>query len=334
MYIVPEAPILSIEEIKSFLDEKSDLLSTPNVVSLGFSNERVDGKKTGGKIFRVGVIKKLPRERIEYPDFVIPKFFKHIFSSDNRKVVIPVTIEEEGELEFIGHEAETKKIGPGEDDPPYKGGILIQNASNVRTGCLGVNAEYKGKNRLLTVAHLLTRFDPKNIGKNVLVREKGKEKFNVILATVTGQVDVTLYDTFKKVKQPNVVSACQDLAWADFTEGIGSPEIKNIGIPGKIRKINPDERVKYYAGFSNVVGRNVEVEDIEVRTKIKIENKNGAEKPKYASFTSLCLFKPPKHLEHGDSGTAIVAESDNALVGMLMSRSPSKTSHYFCKLQP
>ena len=92
------AAILSTEEAKSFLESKRHLLSTPNVVSLGFSNEKVDGKKTGGKIFRVGVIKKLPKESIQHPDVFIPKFFEQTRNSSNEKVVIPVIIVEEGEL--------------------------------------------------------------------------------------------------------------------------------------------------------------------------------------------------------------------------------------------
>ena len=93
------AAMLSTEEAKSFLKSKRYLLSTPNVVSLGFRNEKLDGEKKGrGKIFRVGVIKKLSQDSIKHPDIFIPKFFEHAVTGSDEKVAIPVKVVEEGEI--------------------------------------------------------------------------------------------------------------------------------------------------------------------------------------------------------------------------------------------
>ena len=94
---VKMAPILSTEEIKSFLESKRHLLSTPNIVSLGF----IDDEETGGKIFRVGVIKKQPKESIKHPDIFIPKYFEHARDNSNELMAIPVKVVEEGELQFF-----------------------------------------------------------------------------------------------------------------------------------------------------------------------------------------------------------------------------------------
>ena len=96
------AATLSTKEAKRFTESKRHLLSTPNVVSLAFSYEKVGGEKTGRKIFRVGVIKKLPKEGIKHSDIFIPKSFEHTLAGSDKKVIIPVKIVEDGELVTTG----------------------------------------------------------------------------------------------------------------------------------------------------------------------------------------------------------------------------------------
>ena len=164
--------MLFTEEAKSFLKSKRYLLSTPNVVSLGFSNEKLDGGKKGrGKIFRVGVIKKLSQESIKHPDIFIPKFFEHAVTGSDEKVAIPVKVVEEGEIFATVPEAD-KPEGEGVKplkSAPYQGGSLIRNADLDFFGCLGANAQYTGAYRLLSAAHVLTKFDRSYIGKQISV---------------------------------------------------------------------------------------------------------------------------------------------------------------------
>ena len=306
------------------------------MVSLLFTNERVDGKKTGGKIFRVGVIKKLPKTKIEQPDIFIPKFFEHKLSSSNEKVVIPVTVVEEGELKFLGNHVEARNSGDPllyADDAAYKGGSLIKNVAIKEEGCLGVNTQYQGSYRLLSAAHVLTKFDRSNIGKEISLRNK-QGNFVPIGATVTGQVDVVVYDT---ESEPNPVRAKQDLAWADIPAGIMLkyfPEIEIIGKPEKIRRVIDDETVKCYAGCSADWWEDVEVSSTTAETKIKIDSLSD---PKFVFLEEVCwinreLMFTKSRVGEGDSGTAIVAEKDNALLGILIGQ--TERSHYFCKLEP
>ena len=316
------APILSIEEAKSFLKSKRYLLSTPNVVSLGFINEKIDGNKTGAKIFRVGVIKKQSKESIKDPDIFVPKIFEHSKSNSNEVIHIPVKVVEEGELEPL---TSVRDANPG-NDGPYKGATLIQTTSFKQFGCLGANAQYQGAYRLLSAAHVLTNFDPDGIGNEILVQNNEGE-FVKIDATVSGHVDVALYDN-KTERRPEF--AKQDLAWADITEREGSPEIEKIGVPTAIRSVKDGERVKYYGGYSEERGKNVEVEDMMVSARLKIFTPTGI---KYGYFGDVCRINPKKsRLDKGDSGTAIVAEDDNALLGILIAKGDD-SSCYFCKLE-
>ena len=245
---------------------------------------------------------------------------------------IPVDVVEEGELTFIADHDERRNAGPGDNDGPYKGGSLIKNIDLPFVGCLGVNTDYGGSYRLLSAAHVLTNFDRDNIGKEIEVKN-AQGKFVPIGATVTDQVDVVLYDS---PKEPKPKYAKQDLAWAVITCEKGSPEIKCMSLrkPRNIRKINPGERVKFYGGYSNVLKENVEVECTLAMVKMKVATPSGA--AKYAYFEDVCRIVRPKSFLSGkeDSGTAIVAQNDDALVGMLFSFSETSKACFFFKLEP
>lgn len=322
------AAMLSTEEAKSFLKSKRYLLSSPNVVSLGFSNEKGDGEKKGrGKIFRVGVIKKLKQDSIKDPDIFIPKFFEYAVTGSDEKVAIPVKVVEEGEIVATVTGAckrENEGVRPLKG-APYQGGSLIRNAGLNFGGCLGANAQYTGAYRLLSAAHVLTKFDRNYFGQQIQVLD-GSQWVD-IGATVTDQVDVALYDSSTV---PDPVRAKQDLAWANITHDQGSPTISDIGTPGGIREIKGDEKVKFYAGRTEGMETDVPVDDIYAEIKLKVETPSGA--TKYAYFEDVCRIEQPTLAESGDSGTAIVAEDDNALLGILFCRTSLRTS-YFCKLQ-
>lgn len=203
---------------------------------------------------------------------------------------------------------------------------MIRNADLDFFGCLGANAQYTGAYRLLSAAHVLTKFDRNYIGKQIQVLD-GSQWVD-IGATVTDQVDVVLYDSSTV---PHPVRAKQDLAWANISPDRGSPAIIDIGTPGGIREIKDDEKVKFYAGRTGVLETDVPVDDIYAEIKLKVITPSGA--TKYAYFEDVCRIEQPIPVGNGDSGTAIVAEDDNALLGILFSVNSMFFTGYFCKLQ-
>ena len=315
--------ILSTEEARLFLDSKEYLLFTPNVVSLGFINEEVDGKSTERMIFRVGVIEINSEENMKYPDIFVHKLLEHTRSKSNEVVRIPVKVVEEGVLKFLMLNGE----GNPENNAPYRGGSLITRNPEGNFGCLGANARYQESYCLLSAAHVLTEFKRCHIGHEILV--KNNEGFVRIGARITGQVEVSLYDT----RYEHAEFAKQDLAWADITDREGSPEIRVVGTPNPIRPVENGELVKYYGGYSGDKGRNVKVKGIMSKTRLEVSIPGGG--TKYAFFKDVCLIEPKNSkLREGDSGTAIVAEKDNALLGILMSGKydDEHSMYYFSKL--
>lgn len=302
---------LSASDAKRLIRSHHYLLSTPNVVSLSYRDEKRDNKKTGEKALHVGVIKKLKAQDIVKPDIVLPKFVS-FETEDKRKVEIRIRVIEEGEIVAL--------------DAPYKGGSQIAAQNVGGGGTLGVNTQYKGNYRLLSAAHVLTKFDPKNIGQKIFARSDSSDQPADTGATVTGQVSVVLYDS---PNEPSPTYAKQDLAWANITEAQGSPEIESIGKVGPIRNPVVKERAKFYGGMTEDLFEDLVVEDISasMTLKVQVDGKN-----KYGYFEDVAVISLTGATPvPGDSGSAVIAESDNNVIGILMSTG-SAVHAYFCKL--
>ena len=84
-------------------------------------------------------------------------------------------------------------------------------------------------------------------------------------------------------------------------------------------------------GFSADNGYNVRVENVNADTRLAAMFL--PEKKMYV-FLNVCRIKPPMALMgEGDSGTAIVAKDDNALLGILIAKGDSSKSYYFFMLE-
>ena len=297
-------------EAKDLLKKYKHLLSTPNVVSLSYCSEKKEGRKTGRNVLRVGVIKKLPAEDIKDPDVLLPKAVE--YETLNKKVSVPVQVVEEGEICALS--------------PPYEGGSKVHATGAVGWDTLGVNTYYKGKHRLLNAAHVLTRFDPANIGREINPQSHHLDPFQSMGITVEGQVDVELYDS-PNVQNP--VCAKQDLAWATITSQQGLPEIVSADPINDIRDPIKDELVQYYSASSQKLQSNIPVADTATMAKVRI--KVGNSSYKYAYFEDICCLDISQACPMpGDSGSAMIAQSDKRIVGILFSG--GLLSAYFCRL--
>ena len=303
---------LSAPDAKRLIKGHHYLLSTPNVVSLSYRDEKRDGQKTGQKALHVGVIKKLKSQDIVKPDIVLPKFV--LFETEEkRKVEIRVRVIEEGEIVAL--------------DAPYKGGSQIAAETMLKSGTLGVNTQYKGSYRLLSAAHVLTNYNTKYIGQKILALPDSSNEPADTGATVTDYIPVVLYDTSN---EPNPTYAKQDLAWANITEAQGSPEIERIGKVGPIRNPVVNEKTKFYGGQSEDLFEDSEVKDISASMVLKVQVDG---KTKYGYFEDVAMISLPYATPiSGDSGSAIIAESDNNIIGILMSTGSTLVHAYFCKL--
>ena len=296
-------------EAKDLLERYKYLLSTPSVVSLSYSSEKKEGKKTGRYVLHVGVIKKLSAKEIKAPDVLLGKTV--VYKTLAKEVDVPVQIVEEGVIQALS--------------PPWKGGSQVNTTGVNVEGTLGVNTQYKGKYRLLSAAHVLTLHDRANIGKAINVRTLPYDQYQPMGTTVEGQVDVTLYASST---EPKPVYAKQDLAWATVTQQQGSPDIIGIGAVKGIRDPIEDEKVQFYGAASQELQSDIVVDDTSTTTKVAV--KVGSD-TKYAYYEDVCrLDITNADAAPGDSGSAMIGQSDKAIVGILMST--SLVYAYFCKI--
>ena len=184
-------------------------------------------------------------------------------------------------------------------------------------GTLGVNITYQGKYRMLSNAHVLTHFDAKNVGNMIQYRPNpSAPKTN--LFPVTGQATVTYY---KSRNQQNPTFNTMDIAWGDVTDdNLVSPTIHAVGgvsiqTSGEVRapKVEEEFTVGNYR-----LHKTAKIVSLLPSHRTKGVDSSGA--TIYTWWRNCIKFKNPG-IECGDSGTAMVASSDHAVIGLVKSSS-------------
>ena len=365
----PEQSMLSDSDARRLTECYCHYLSFPNIVSVSYCDEKKRDQKTSRKVLCFGVVKKVECDGIAGPNLHLPKSVS-FETENKVKVEIPVQMVEEGEIVALNATynyeekslVKTKTIDVKESlgvresniflpksvlfetedkveveipvrvveegeifalSAPFKGGSLVKTETTDAIGTLGVNTYYKGTYRLLSAAHVLTRFDESSIGKKILA-SSDRENFEDTIATVTGQVKVALYD--RPIE--SAMYAKQDLAWANITQEKGSSEIKEIGHVGGIRDPDLGEFAQFYGGMSECLYNNLEILDVSAKIRVCF-NINGV--IKYGYFEEAVKIDLTQGVTiRGDSGSAIIAQRDKAILGILMSS--SMLYGYFTKL--
>ena len=317
---------LKEEEGRALVRKYRHLLFTPNVVSVSYG-DRENYQKTRRRVLGVGVIEKLPCESIKDPDVLLPKFVT--FPDKTGEIVeVPVKVMQEGRIRPLG--------------APYNGGSRIRNegytgVGRLGVGCLGVGTDYDRQYRLLSAAHVLTEFQKENIGKNIEVyTDAGTWE---ILAPIAGHIPVKVYDNIPEAI-PEHNWARQDLAWADVTEQhVSRQEVKSIGQVQPIREVPiQDEKIKIFGGKSKKLEEDIYIDCTYAADRLDVpivDHQGVIIAYKYVFFEDVCRVKRGDsctRLIPGDSGSAVIAEHDNAIIGILFGASESKDSYYFCKL--
>ena len=274
------------------------LLSTPNVVSLSYTDEIRKCQPTGRKVLLVGVMKKLKRHEKKWPDIRVGG---HVLLG--KDLAVPVQVVEEGKI--VLHE--------------YSGGDQLKVKRRcVMYGTLGGwdKEGPQGQYRIFSCAHVMTGFDKNNIGVPVVVCNHEEEDFTNSNWKVEGQAKI------KRAKNGTLLIK-QDLAWAYAKKKQLSSDFKG-GIGRVHRKRSPKKRmkVKIYGGHSGKLVRNLEVVDTDAYiTKSDLPaicNKN-------VELIHQCYVLGAHGFDEGDSGGPVVDESTNDLVGIYKGSSQIKT---------
>ena len=301
---------LSDEEAEQLMQKYDHLFDDPNIVTMDYciiSNAKEGKEKTPRRKLCIGVIKI--NNDIKLPEIAV-------YETSTKRIEVPVHVFEEGEIKALA----------------YEGGSAIKNeVLDSLEGSVGVNTIFNGTYRLLSCAHVLTEFDDANIGnqRRVKVCPSKDEPFQLIPVTIEGHARARVYDMIN----PSIRRrAEQDLAWAKITAADGLPSVKEIGSVSGIRKPILNETVTLFGAYSQEQFMNIPIIGNNVRLTMPFNASDG--KKKFVFFRGLWkldLRKTEKVLMPGDSGTAIIAEVDKAIVGILVCGNLSYA--HFCALE-
>lgn len=285
---------LTTAEINEFLFHFRPLLSRSDVVSIDVRQKTTCGKRTGDLALVVGVVTKLPRRAVPSAARIPGR----VRARTSRGIIeLPTDVVEEGVIRALAAQG---------------GDVVLPQGLN-RNGSLGVNITYQGTYRLLSCAHVLTAFDPQLVGAMIQYAADELGPYQD-LVPVTDQMAVTYYDT---PDEENPAYNVYDLAWADITEALGDPAIKEIGVPAGIRAPVLNEQVRVYGAIS----QSLETTTVtSVTDQYRVKSKSSAGQDIYTWWQSgIGLDAETASFLPGDSGSAVVATSDNMVVGILSS---------------
>ena len=186
-------------------------------------------------------------------------------------------------------------------------------------GILGVNINYQREYRTLSNAHVFTQFDPRGIGNMIHYRPDESVPNFTRLFPVTGQVPVTYYPNST---QPNPTENVMDIAWGDVTDDkLVSPIIHaeggaTINPNGTVRTPKPDE---HFMLGNYRLHKSTKIDSVICRYKSEGVDSSGR---KIYTWWMNGITYTHSGTQGGDSGTAMVATSDKAVIGLHRADSP------------
>jgi hypothetical protein len=286
------------EQIESLARSYSHWLSDPNIHGIFVEEKQTGGKKTGVLAIVVYVSEK--KATLSDTDTPIPPQVElHVQAPDGTISIeqVPTDVVEKPPFRLAALSGRVR---------PAPGGYMIGPASgffSATAGTLGVNITWQGKFRLLTNNHVIANNG--NAGGTVYQPIQSVIRDNS-LSTVAGFVGVV---TYTSRRQPNPVLNQYDFAWCEMTTQLGDPAISGIGVPQGIRAPVNGEAVQWI-GYATGTVQSTTISTVGGQIVIEFGSNE------WAWFQGVIQFAGGTAAS-GDSGAAIVATSDNKVVGLI-----------------
>ncbi len=300
-------------DIEPLLKSLCTWLSNENITGIRVGNKITDGTEKEQLAIVVSVVQKKPKNALGIGDFPIPQQVELHWQRDSGEIqssLIPTDVVETGQICTAALNERVR---------PCQGGYQItvdRGLTSESAGTLGCNAVYGGRYRLLTNNHVI--FNGK-LDATVYQPEWALSDNSV--TTVDGFVPVV---TYKSRQQSNPVHNIEDLAWGNVTPETASPTIFGIGTPQGFRTPVVGENVRWIGKTTGSVQR-AAITSITDRLVMQFGGTN-----EWAWFQQ-CLNFSRGTVNKGDSGAAIVADSDNYVVGLIFAHDKNHAG-YGCRI--
>ncbi len=306
---------LSEEDAAKLVEQYSHWLSTQNVVSLGYCSERAGRNTTCRQVLRVGVYTVLPPQQDTDREGGIPHYVEFEVAPGDHVIVLVRQVKE-GPIKLLG--------------APYESGCHIHTEGHDQYGSSAAVVSFRGSRRLLSAAHVLTGFDERHVDKPVEMRSDDRENWTEV-GRVSGHSPVRVYDRDGLSHLPDTEKATEDLAWCEVSDQVLPNSIKEIGIVEEDHRLPVDgEVVKLFGGKSET--------KIQEDDNVTVDGITSRCMDAQFREAQVCVFSPGMHhsnssvLSEGDSGSAVVAATDDKVIGVVFSHNPISKSTYFCKI--
>jgi len=254
------------------------------------------GVDTGIECISFGVLEKLPMEAVPEDQRIPPYFDAKL--PDGKTIRIATDVFKCGFLYDYG----------------------VCGGSKIRTnqGTLGANIEHKDKMRLVSCAHVLTKYQDALVGTPVVLYKQDGDESAGEAPTIGGHHPVTYYVEGQQPPKATRATNTIDFAWADYTTVPDTfPELAKtifgIGaVTGGTREPITNEKVSCFGQVTKLMKGSIKDADVDFKTFRTYNDQ------KYVSYWKFChrISFAGKVPTHGDSGAAVVA-SDKKTVGLL-----------------
>lgn len=310
---------LSFENAEVYLDAANRYLSLPNINGMDVGYKTVKGHQTHQLAIVFYVDEKKHEHLLSDNDTLIPRELELTLcdtsgNATTARVTTDVVPRQPPKL-WVLNERVRPTVGG------YEISVLANWIGyNSPTGTLAVNIVWGGSLRLLSNNHVIS--DNGNLYADVYQPEYIISTYNQV-AAVTGYEPIRSY---ANQNQADPVRNVYDFAWADIEAELASKDILGIGEPAGIRAPVLNETVRW-------IGKQTGVQQAGTIASISHQMTVGFGQARY-SFWKNTIQITGGAGQPGDSGSAIVADSDDNLVGLLMAGSAGNPSIYACRIPP
>lgn len=313
---------LSEDEQRQVVDAVDDWLSTPNVVSLKVWTKTVGGEDTGAEALVVGVVTKMPADRLGPEDVSIPAEVT-VSLADGHSVTLPTDVVETGEIRTAALDGYVRPCPGG-----YK--ISCNFGPSWSQGTLGLSlASLANPSRVvfLTALHVVSP-DGQNVPNPVIYQPASSDTQDQRLGSIVSIMPLTTYPTNSQ-KNPSYNQ--YDIAWG---APAASGSLAQLTVPGLL--LNNTMGSATQRGRVSWLGQatgEVSSGTVSSTTGKVTVTLGQAPQQHWAWFQNVVEVQGPPVCQPGDSG-AVAVDVAGAVVGLIFGYSTAHNQSYVCPIPP
>jgi hypothetical protein len=296
----------SDQQQRQIVNSVDNWLSSANITWLVVGPKRTGGEETGEVALIVGVVDKKPSDALGPDDVRIPTHLTVPVTDDKgvtSQVTLPTDVVQDGVVRALALNTRER---------PCPGGYQISvraNATSQNYGTLAAAITLNGTFVLMSSAHVLLPGLQSPVPVTIYQPMDDGESDN-ILSTNIGYLQITAYGSSN---QQNPEFNRYDFAWSKPPSGaVLANQVPGINVTGKTRQPKQNEYVTWLGAYTGQL-QTAKITSTTGKVTLQMSSNPGL----WAWFENAIALSGGVAV-NGDSGSALVAVTDGAIVGLLM----------------